>query len=67
MSLGWPGFSQRRRRSIQLVARSNFVVGRQSQTKAVTFEPREHMEVNVKDILSCRCTVRKKQIDSLAP
>ena len=66
MSLGGPGFPQRRRRGIQLGARSDFVVGRQSQTKAVTFEPREGMQMNVKDILSCRCAVREKQIDPVA-
>jgi hypothetical protein len=66
MSFGGPGFPQSRRRRIEFGARSDFVLGRQSQSKAVTCEPRKHMQVDVKDVLSCRCAVGEKQIDSLA-
>ena len=58
MSPDGPGFTQGRRRGIQFAARSHFVVRRQSQSKAVAFEPWDDMQVNVKHVLSCCCTVR---------
>jgi hypothetical protein len=62
MSLGGPGFPQSRRRYIEFGSRSDFVVGRQSQSKSVTCEGRKHVQVDVKDVLPCRCAVGEKQI-----
>jgi len=43
------------------------IARRELETEAVSRKPGKHVKVDVKDLLPCRLTVRKEEIDPLTP